>query len=276
MGKQIQIVGANNAPYVAKELDLESGNQFTFAKPDGTDVVEVGALDFIKAVEEYDTFKDWVVNYKRDENTIIPLRIDKIEGNVDTEKIVYTFTNDDVDVSSITLVKLIVEMVNATNEISASYVDETKEIEAGTVLPTPSADDNGKVLGVEDGAYALVAGSGGGTQLYRHNITLDFGGPAAKVAVISTSNEQFTIDDFKGVKSGNIENRKLILAILLCGTGRYVGSFTGGAFPSNWVYFKTVDLGMGNTEFTVYVNNGTTEKEITDISYDQTNPIVAL
>ena len=159
MGKQIQIVGANNAPYVAKELDLESGNQFTFAKPVGTDVVEVGALDFIKAIEDYDTFKDWVVNYKRDANTIIPLRIDKIEGNVETEKIVYTFTNDDVDVSSITLVKLIVEMVNDTNEISASYVDETKEIEAGTVLPTPSGDDDGKLLGVADGEYALVNGN---------------------------------------------------------------------------------------------------------------------
>lgn len=191
MGKQIQIVGANNAPYVAKELDLESGNQFTFAKPNGTDVVEVGALDFIKAIEEYDTFKDWVVNYKRDENTIIPLRIDKIEGNVDTEKIVYTFTNDDVDVSSITLVKLIVEMVNATNEISASYVDETKEIEAGTVLPTPSADDNGKVLGIEDGAYALITAGGGGTKLYKHVITWGMG-VYNTLTVIATDNTNYS------------------------------------------------------------------------------------
>ena len=40
-------------------------------------------------------------------------------------------------------------------------------------IPTPTTSDNGKVLGVANGAYALQAASGGGgTQLYKHTITI--------------------------------------------------------------------------------------------------------
>lgn len=41
-------------------------------------------------------------------------------------------------------------------------------------IPTPTTADNGKVLGVTNGAYALQeAGGGGGTQLYSHEIQTD-------------------------------------------------------------------------------------------------------
>ena len=292
MGKQIQIVGQNVRPVVLKELDLNANGIFTFLKPSEDDVVEVNNSEFIRAVKDIDTFNKWVVEYKRDENTIIPLRIDKIEkkviepssssfvelsinaikllengnykidfdgtltkdtehsyvvglsvqyggsyiaigygtlenhggayinindqladgditikpiseeyteesasvkysrllsANKDGDKLTlelvpwgeevgasdgtpktewhYYFTNDDVDVSAITLVKLEVVYTIEDDSIVATYVDETKEIEAGTVLPTPSGADDGKVLGVEDGAYALVEQSGGGSGL---------------------------------------------------------------------------------------------------------------
>ena len=279
MGKQIQIVGQNVRPVVLKELDLNANGIFTFLKPSEDDVVEVNNSEFIRAIKDIDTFNKWVVEYKRDENTIIPLRIDKIEkkviepagartldisgfdssnylydldgnvgdGNTPLPYIVYaggywklvsspsgpyqfwvgltntidnipvltpppsndnylgvsseyfesasydadtkiltfvlvgeeasavetdeqpktewhfSFTNDDVDVSAITLVKLEVVYTIEDDSIVATYVDETKEIEAGTVLPTPSGADDGKVLGVQDGAYALVEQSGGGS-----------------------------------------------------------------------------------------------------------------
>ena len=38
-------------------------------------------------------------------------------------------------------------------------------------IPTPTTADNGKVLGVVEGAYALQEASGGGSGIYRHYIT---------------------------------------------------------------------------------------------------------
>lgn len=41
-------------------------------------------------------------------------------------------------------------------------------------IPTPTPADNGKILGVTNGAYALQeASGGGGTQLYEHTVTID-------------------------------------------------------------------------------------------------------
>ena len=74
MGKQIQIVGQNVRPVVLKELDLNANGIFTFLKPSEDDVVEVNNSEFIRAIKDIDTFNKWVVEYKRDENTIIPLR----------------------------------------------------------------------------------------------------------------------------------------------------------------------------------------------------------
>ena len=148
MGKQIQIVGMN-APFEEKALDLETGNQFTFAKPAEGDAVEIGDLNFIRAIKNIDTFRGWTVNYKRSEDVVVVLKIDKIEKEAideDFNKFTFTFVNDDVDVSSIVLVKLVVEYNEKTGAIEAEYQDETKEIQAGTVLPTPSAEDNGRIF----------------------------------------------------------------------------------------------------------------------------------
>lgn len=153
MGKEIQIVGQDDRPIIEKAFNLNEGNQLEFLKPSEGDQVEVSKDLFINEIKSLSTFKDWIINYKRDENTIIPLRIDKIEKvEEESVKYIYSFTNDDVDVDKVTLVKLVVEYNETSGEVTATYVDETKEIEAGTVLPTPSAEDNGKVLGVIDGA----------------------------------------------------------------------------------------------------------------------------
>lgn len=41
-------------------------------------------------------------------------------------------------------------------------------------IPTPTTADNGKILGVTNGAYALQeASGGGGTQLYEHSVYID-------------------------------------------------------------------------------------------------------
>lgn len=39
-------------------------------------------------------------------------------------------------------------------------------------IPTPTTADNGKVLGVANGAYALQAAGGGGTKLYKHHFNI--------------------------------------------------------------------------------------------------------
>lgn len=44
---------------------------------------------------------------------------------------------------------------------------------SGPEIPTPTTADNGKVLGVANGAYALQEASGGGTQLYSHQLTIN-------------------------------------------------------------------------------------------------------
>lgn len=47
---------------------------------------------------------------------------------------------------------------------------------SGPAIPTPTTSDNGKVLGVANGAYALQeagGGGGSGTQLYSHQLTID-------------------------------------------------------------------------------------------------------
>lgn len=67
--------------------------------------------------------------------------------------------------------------------------------EPGTApdIPTPTTADNGKVLGVENGEYALQEASGGGTQLYLHwGIMQDTNAEDYYVAIISTNSEQYS------------------------------------------------------------------------------------
>lgn len=58
------------------------------------------------------------------------------------------------------ILKYVMETPGNTNPaILGQMLDEA----SGTKLPEPTAQDNGKVLGVSDGSYALVNGGGGGT-----------------------------------------------------------------------------------------------------------------
>lgn len=271
MGKEIQIVGQDNRPIIEKAFNLNEGNQLEFLKPSEGDQVEVSKDLFINEIKNLSTFKDWVINYKRDENTIIPLRIDKIEkaieggakqvdidfsqlgksydgavtmnglektenpkfvsvsvsaggaskeivigrmanhGNAylpldsqgeielpaisetltaernpvtrcvravnnngiislwvvpfvegetnpvleETTKYIYSFTNDDVDTDKVTLVKLVVEYNETSGEVTATYVDETKE---KVFLPDAPSNVSGKtyVLKLVNGAMQWV------------------------------------------------------------------------------------------------------------------------
>ena len=64
---------------------------------------------------------------------------------------------------------------------------------SGPEIPTPTTSDNGKVLGVSNGAYALQAASGGGgTQLYIHYITITDENTDVHFSIINYSQEDFT------------------------------------------------------------------------------------
>ena len=72
-------------------------------------------------------------------------------------------------------------------------------------IPTPTTADNGKVLGVTNGAYALQAASGGGgTQLYEHTVTIDL----YQLTCVSNINTEFaTLSQvYSGLLSGTSFN----------------------------------------------------------------------
>lgn len=82
-------------------------------------------------------------------------------------------------------------------------------------IPTPTPADNGKVLGVANGAYALQEASGGGTQLYRHKISTDQDGAYSQFLYVFTPTaEEFTsfadaLTDFYAISyKGVIQLRK--------------------------------------------------------------------
>lgn len=67
-------------------------------------------------------------------------------------------------------------------------------------VPTPTTADNGKVLGVTNGAYALQEASGGGGEIYMHNIiTKRFTG---RVQFYTTSKTPLTFNDFVNGNAG--------------------------------------------------------------------------
>lgn len=72
-----------------------------------------------------------------------------------------------------------------------------------TPPPTPTTADNGKVLGVTNGAYALQeASGGGGTQLYRHCFTTDYNnsstGQTTKLLVVIKSTRSIAYNNDSG------------------------------------------------------------------------------
>ena len=65
-------------------------------------------------------------------------------------------------------------------------------------IPTPTTANNGQVLGVTNGVYALQEGGGVSVQLYRHNITIKtkIGDAIYNLTVINKSSTAFTYTSF--------------------------------------------------------------------------------
>lgn len=85
--------------------------------------------------------------------------------------------------------------------------------EANPDIPTPTTSDNGKVLGVANGVYALQeAGGGGGTQLYKHTIT---------ISSLSIELTIFSTNDAALINRGQIESSIMSGEVIsiLCTTG---------------------------------------------------------
>lgn len=53
-------------------------------------------------------------------------------------------------------------VMNTPGNTNPAILGQMLDENSGTKLPEPTPEDNGKVLGVADGAYALVSGGGGG------------------------------------------------------------------------------------------------------------------
>ena len=54
-------------------------------------------------------------------------------------------------------------VMNSPENTNPAILGQMLDANSGTKLPEPTPEDNGKILGVADGAYALVSGGGGGS-----------------------------------------------------------------------------------------------------------------
>lgn len=94
------------------------------------------------------------------------------------------------DISSLTNVEAFTQWLaaNATGGgASVSY-----EYVAMQEVPTPTTADNGKVLGVTNGEYALQEAGGGGSKLYKHDVYYSSGGKTLYATFISNIETEFT------------------------------------------------------------------------------------
>ena len=53
-------------------------------------------------------------------------------------------------------------IMNSPENTNPAILGQMLDANSGTKLPEPTPEDNGKVLGVSEGQYALVSGGGGG------------------------------------------------------------------------------------------------------------------
>lgn len=53
-------------------------------------------------------------------------------------------------------------VMNTPGNTNPAILEQMLDANSGTKLPEPTPEDNGKVLGVSEGQYALVSGGGGG------------------------------------------------------------------------------------------------------------------
>ena len=137
------------------------------------------------------------------------------------------------DISSLTNVDEFTQWLtaNATGGgASVSY-----EYVAMQEVPTPTTADNGKVLGVTNGAYALQEAGGGGVQLYLHEVTID----TYQLKCFSTVATEFTTVE-------NVTNN------IISGTEfNNMGTAVRGSYIG-----YIIDSGADTTKF-VYTTNGT-------------------
>lgn len=81
------------------------------------------------------------------------------------------------DISNLTNVDEFIRFMDSVATSTGGGASVSYEYVAMQEVPTPTTADNGKVLGVTNGKYALQEASGGGGQLYKHIYTLITGGP---------------------------------------------------------------------------------------------------
>lgn len=132
----------------------------------------------------------------------------------------------------------------------------TYEYVAMQEVPTPTPADNGKVLGVTNGAYALQeASGGGGTQLYSHTVTIDL---YQLTCVSNISTEFATLSQvYRGLLSGTSFNN--------------MGSGKRGAFICMY------NDASADKYAIVYTTNGQTlEKESYGVSYSVSDSVTPL
>lgn len=141
----------------------------------------------------------------------------------------------------------------------------------GSDIPTPTSEDNGKVLGVENGEYALknpksglpsISSSDNGKvlQAYYDDRTDESGAQWVSAPVIKSetyTSEDITVDDKSGQAHMYLPNNSVILAISFQGNSdaiypvEFLNYGTGGTvYISSNEYQKIVDDPNGH--FTIY------------------------
>ena len=122
-------------------------------------------------------------------------------------------------------------------------------------IPTPTTADNGKVLGVANGAYALQAAGGGGTKLYCHRLT--FGTESNIYHVINNSEtkietlQNLTANELYIVGRLNVDTTYYPVVGFFNGVLVYI-TFTGGWQGITGANFAIKEIEDG-TKITDYV-----------------------
>lgn len=125
-------------------------------------------------------------------------------------------------------------------------------------IPEPTSVDNGKTLGVENGAYALVAGSGG-DNYYSHSILIysNNGYARASCTIINKSSVPFTFTSMKQYMSAHQGSMHCLSAVGLYLSDSKVFTIVGltGSSDGTSVYAVILDSTMRFGEVSAGFNN---------------------
>ena len=130
--------------------------------------------------------------------------------------------------------------------------------DSNPTIPTPTTSDNGKVLGVENGAYALQAASSSGTQLYHHLILLADG---TLLSVINKNSEPYNDATVQYIATGSIltDNLKYY------GISVYYSDDTSGGTSSNLRLRPVTTLYRRGSGLTIFYLNDNGEVQTVNI-----------